>query len=64
MIGNREIKTQIRFDFVFIFDICNTKIKLFSQCTMLHNFQSDITIENAELNIRFANLPDLDGLAQ
>jgi len=58
MIGNREIKTQIRFDFFFIFDICNTKIKLFPQCTMLHNFQSDITIGNAEQDI------SLDGLAQ
>jgi len=56
MIGNREIKTQIRFDFFFIFDICNTKIKLFSQCTMLHNFQSDITKENAERDISFASV--------
>jgi len=53
MIGNREIKTQIRFDFFFIFDICNTKIKLFPQCTMLHNFQSDIAKENAEREISF-----------
>jgi len=53
MIGNREIKTQIRFDFFFIFDICNAKIKLFPQCTMLHNFQSDITKENAEREISF-----------
>jgi len=46
MIGNREIKTQMRFDFFFIFDICNTKLKLFLQCTMLHNFQSDTKMLN------------------
>jgi hypothetical protein len=59
MIGNREIKTQIRFDFFFIFDICNTKIKIiFPMYKCFINFQSDITIGNAEQDI------SLDGLAQ